>query len=323
MCLQCGGLIKAIDAYIAKAEDDLTSRLKKEGYAKSKKTVEAMKSIEDEVTDLLLEETAVFTQATGQALDLQEFAEKLWPEIKLTDALAAALERVFADRLAELMPDLIEAYLQMTDRELKLEQVSKRTTAWVKDWSGELGKRMQLTSHAQVEKILTDGLERGDGIAEFTQALLDSGVRNEHYRARTVSVTEVLRAHSVAQQEAFMQSPVVTQKLWRHTGARHNKPRENHVRMDGTVVDKEKPFELIGADGGVYHPMYPRDPNLPAGETANCHCIDEPVVSEEIMGLSLAERQALQQQAIAAMDDEWEAALDAENRAKAGIEVES
>jgi uncharacterized protein with gpF-like domain len=117
-----------------------------------------------------------------------------------------------------------------------------------------------------------------------------------------------------------MQSPAVKQKLWRHSGSYHNTPRENHEDMDGQVVDKADTFTLIGADGGVYYPRYPRDPDLPPGETINCHCIDEPVVDDDVFGLSLEERQALQQRAIDAMDDDWEAALDAENRAKAGIE---
>ena len=34
MCLKCGPLIKAIDAYIEKADDDLSDALKAEGYTK-------------------------------------------------------------------------------------------------------------------------------------------------------------------------------------------------------------------------------------------------------------------------------------------------
>ena len=68
--------------------------------------------------------------------------------------------------------------------------------------------------------------------------------------------------------------------------------------------------------------MYPRDVSLPAGERINCHCIQQPIVSEDILGLPLEERKKLQQQAIDDMDDEWEAELDAQNKAKAGIEDE-
>lgn len=320
MCTRCSSVIKVIDSYIVKADDDLADRLRAEGFQVDDETMKAIQSLEDEIAEALLEETAVFTQSANTALDLQEFAEKIWPGIKLTDGLAATLTSIFAKRFEELMPTLVEAYLQQTDKELKLEQVSKMTTAWTKTWSEQLGEIMKLDSHKEIERLLTNGLKNGSSIAEFTQSILDSGIRNEYYRARSVSVTEVLRAHSAAQQEAFMQSPAVTRKLWRHSGSYRNTPRQNHVDMDGQVVDKADTFTLIGADGVAYYPKYPRDPTLPPGETINCHCLEEPVVDDDILGLSLTERQELQRQAVAAMDDEWEQALDAENKAKAGIE---
>ena len=320
MCASCSSLIKAIDAYIAKADDDLIEQLKAAGFQVDDDMLKTLQALEDEIAEALVEETAVFTTAVDAALDLQDFAEKIWPDIKLTDTLAATLSSIFAKRFEELMPGLVEAYLQITDRDLHLEQVSKKTAAWVQSWSEQLGEIMKLNSHNTIERLLTDGLQNGSSISEFTQSILDSGVRNEYYRARTVSVTEVLRAHSAAQQEAFMQSPAVTRKKWRHTGSRNNNARRNHVAMDGKVVDKEKPFVLKGADGSTYYPMFPRDPSLPVGETANCHCLDEPIVDDDILGLSLEERQELQRQAVADMADEWERALDEENKAKAGIE---
>ena len=129
-----------------------------------------------------------------------------------------------------------------------------------------------------------------------------------------------MRAHSVAQEEAIQQSPAVEEKEWVHTGAYRNEPRENHVDMDGQVVKKDAPFELTGADGGTYYPMYPRDPILPPGESINCHCIHRGIVSEEILGLPLERRKELQAEAIAEMDDAWEKELNERNKAKAGIE---
>ena len=69
-------------------------------------------------------------------------------------------------------------------------------------------------------------------------------------------------------------------------------------------------------------PCTPATSFCPQGERINCHCIQQPVVSEDILGLPLEERQKLQQQAIDEMDDDWEAELDARNKAKAGIEDE-
>ena len=287
MCMECGPLIKAIDAYIQKADDGLADALGAEGYIKPKKTLKYAEDIEDSVAEALLEETDYILAEAEKAVDLETFAADIWPGVKLNDAAKSKLATVFTERLSEFLPEYIGYYIAQTDRGLKLTQVSKRTLAWVKSWSKDLGEIMQLNSHKEIERILEKGLAEGQGMAEFTRAILDSGIRDEYYKARRVAVTEVLRAHSVAQQEAYMQSPAVSEKMWKHTGEYRNEPRQNHVDMDGQRVPVEEPYELIGADGGTYEPMYPRDPLLPPEESINCHCISQPVVSEETLGLPL------------------------------------
>lgn len=319
MTCGCEALIKAIDAYIAKADDDLESALDSAGFTDAADTVEGISALEDRVARALKRETKYITDAAEQAVDLDAFADE-WPELKLGDNVDEKLGKIFLDEFTANMPKLTSAYVNQIDAELVVTTISKRTTAWAESWSEELGQIMKLNSHEEIEKALVTGLKEGQSVAEFTQALLDSGVRDEYYKARRVSVTEMLRAHSVAQQEAFMQSPAVEEKMWRHTGSYKNEPRQNHVEMDGKRVPKNEPFELKGADGVTYYPMYPRDTDLPPGESVNCHCLDEPVVSEDILGLSLEERQRLQAEAIEEDDGEWEKELDAQNKAKAGIE---
>nr|UWI04082.1 MAG: minor capsid protein 2 [Bacteriophage sp.] len=322
MCLNCGPLIKAIDAYIKKADGELSDALDDEGYAKPKKTVEYIADMEEQVAEALTAETDYFLEAAKGAVDLETFAADIWPDVKLSDELMSKLATIFTELLDKFMPEFTGYYIKQTDRELKLKQVSKRTTAWVKTWSKQLGEIMKLNSHKEIEDILKKGLENGDSIATFTRNILDSGIRDEYYKARRVAVTEVLRAHSVAQQEAFMQSPSVEQKMWKHTGSYRNDPRRNHQDMDGQIVPVNEPFKLDGIKGGTYYPMYPRDSSLPPEESINCHCISQPVVNEDVLGLSIEERRKLQQQAIDEMDDEWEKELDAQNKAKAGIEEE-
>lgn len=321
MCIHCNSLIKAIDVYIKKADDNLSDELEAQGYIKSEKTIKYIQEIEDGVVEALLDETDEIIAEAEKAIDLETFAEDVWSKVKLDNTTKVKLIKVFKEKLNKFMPEFIGYYIAQTDKDLKLTQVSERTMAWVEGWSKELGEIMQLNSHKEIEHILEKGLKEGSSIAEFTHEILDSGIRNEYYKARRVAVTEVLTAHRVAQQEAFMQSPVVSEKMWKHTGEYRNEPRQNHVDMDGQRVPVNEPFELIGADGSTYNPMFPGDTILPPEERINCHCIEQPVVSEEILGLPLEERQRLQQQAIDEMDDDWEKELDARNRAKAGIEV--
>lgn len=322
MCMNCGPLLKAIDAYLQKADDDLADALEEEGYVQPKRTVKHIEELEEEIAELLLDETDYFIKKAEEAVDLETFARDIWPDVKLNDDLLEKLIAIFAEHFGAFMPEFIGYYIQQTDKDLELKQVSKKTTAWVKSWSKDLGKIMKLNSHKEIESILEKGLQDGSSIQEFTRAILDSGIRDERYKARRVAVTEVLTAHRAAQQEAFMQSPAVAEKAWKHTGSYRNDPRKNHMDMDGQRVRVDEPFELKGIKGGTYRPMYPGDPVLPPEERINCHCISQPVVSAEVLGLSLEERQRLQQEAIDEMDDEWERELDAKNKAKAGIEEE-
>ena len=180
MCLECGPLLKAIDAYIQKADDGLADALGAEGYIKPKKTLKYAQDIEDSVAEALLEETDYILAEAEKAVDLETFAADVWPGVKLNDAAKSKLATVFTERLGEFLPEYIGYYIAQTDRGLKLTQVSKRTLAWVKTWSKDLGEIMQLNSHKEIESILEKGLADGSGIAEFTRAILDSGIRDEY-----------------------------------------------------------------------------------------------------------------------------------------------
>ena len=191
MCLKCGPLIKAIDAYIEKADGDLSDTLKEEGYTKAKKTVKYIKDMEDGVSEALLDETDYIVGEVEKAVDLEAFAADIWPKVKLNDGVKAKLVTVFKEQFDKSMPEFVEAYIKQTDRGLKLTQVSKRTTAWIERWSSDLGEIMKLNSHKEIENILKKGLENGDSISAFTRAIIDSGIRDEYYKARRVSVPEV------------------------------------------------------------------------------------------------------------------------------------
>ena len=379
-CLRCGPLIKAIDAYLAKAENDLYEQLTMEGYLKAKESLNTVDEIEEVVTKLLEDNADDLLKELADAIDLETFFKDNWPKLKnksklaqdlkakeslntvdeieevvtkllednaddllkeLADAidletffkdnwpklknkskLAQDLFDVFHTQFSTIMPTYVEAYVQKTDAELTVTKLTKRTTDWISSWSSDLADIMKLDTETEIEAVLKKGLNDGKSINDVANLIADSGIRSPGYRARRVALTEVLRAHGYAQLESYIQSPAVEEKMWKHTGAYRNDPRQNHVNMDGVHVPKGQPFTLIGADGNTYYPMTPRDVCLPPRESVNCHCLLQPVVSEEVLGLSLEERQALQAQAIAEDDGEWEKELDAQNKARAGINEE-
>lgn len=319
MC-SCERLLKAIDNYITKADDDLKDALEAEGYVEPRMTVKRISDIEDAIAEALENEADLFITNANTCIDVETFAARIWPGVKLDDRTAEKIQEIFIEQMQEYLPDLIKPYLKQTDRGLTLTSVSKRTSAWVQSWGKQLGELMQLTSHNELQSILDKNLKDGKGIQDFISDIQNSGIRNERYRARATAVTEALRAHSVAQEEAIQQSPAVEEKEWVHTGSFRNDPRPNHEAMSGQIVPKDQPFTLYGADGGIYYPQYPRDVVLPAGESVNCHCIHRGIVSESVLGLSLERRKELQAEAIAEMDDKWEKELAERNKAKAGIE---
>lgn len=316
----CSDLIKAIDAYIAKADNDLADKLEKAGFAEPKKTVENASELEDKLADALEQEKKYLKCKAKNAVNLKEL-KKIWPDIATGDNADEKLAEIFLEDFKKNIPTLAAGYIKAVDPELTVQIITARTTAWARDWSEELGRLMKLSMHEEIEELLTDNLQNGKSVADFTRALMDEGIRTPRYRARTAALTETLRAHSVAQQEAITQNPAVEKKEWVHTGAYRNTPRENHVAMNGVIVPKNEPFTLEGADGETYYPMYPRDTRLPVGEVANCHCIHRGIVNEIILGLPLEERKRLQQEAIDEDDGAWERELDAKNKAKAGIDV--
>lgn len=314
----CQRLIKAIDRYIEKADNDLSKRLGDAGFANAEDSVDAIAVLEDKLAEVLADQTTEIAKTILAAGDLTaalKVVEGFFAEDETRQRLAEALKEFYEENV----PTLSTIYIQEAEDDLVVSQIRQRTTSWIKSWSDDLADLMQLTSKEQIESFISSALEKGEGVEDLKRQLTVDGIRNEEYRARATSLTEMLRAHSVAREEAIQQSPATDRKGWLHSGGRGIAPRENHVAMNGQVVPKEKTFVMQGRSGSTYYPMFPRDPKLPPEESISCHCTHVPIVDDEVLGMSLEERQKLQQQIIDEDDGEWEKELDARNKAKAGI----
>lgn len=323
MCGECRELIEAIDAYITKADNELSDALKNAGFMASKETVKRMEQLEDKIAEVLKEQSLsaeeLIKMAEEAGIEIDKFIDTSWQDFKKADDIKEKLFPIFLKEFSESIPELANIYMAQMDSELVVDQISESTSNWIAQWSDELAELMKLSTHEEIERVLTDALKKGKSVAQLSRDIMNSGIRDEYYKARRVSITEMLRAHSAAREESIQQSPAVESKEWVHTGSYRNKPRRNHQKISGQIVPKNMPFTLVGADGVTYHPQYPRAVTLPPGESINCHCIHRGIVSEKVLGLSLEERKALQRKAIEEMGDEWKKELDAKNKAKAGI----
>lgn len=153
MCSECQLLIKAIDAYIAKADNDLADRLKEEGYADSKNTVKHIEELEEKIAEVLQEQSKDFEDliesADKKGIDLEEFLKGSWQEFKTTNDIREKLFPIFFNEFTEYVPVLANFYMKEMDSELIVEQISEKTTDWIAQWSYELSDLMHLSSHEE------------------------------------------------------------------------------------------------------------------------------------------------------------------------------
>lgn len=307
-------LIRAIDRYIQKADEDLEEELKAEGYVATGAAVTAINEIEDKLTDLLNDYTDDLLNRMEKSSDISDFIENVWSDMKMEKDLEEFLIDFLHKKFHSLLNECVKEFLIDADEQLGIdERITKPTQEFIEDWSHELARIMRLNTNKQIEEILIKSQKEAMSIEKVAKAISDSAIRSPGYRARSVALTEVLRIESYSQLEYMRQDPAVEEKEWFHTGSHKNKPRSNHVAINGQKVPKNEPFTLTGADGSVYKPMCPRDTCLPASETVNCHCIMKTIRNEKVMGMTVEERRKLREQYMDEIDTEYVAKYTRDN----------
>ena len=286
-------LIDRIDVLIRKEEDDLEENLQAAGFVEPKKAVEVIGILEDEWTEAFNTDCDALLDALEKALDLDDFVENIWPGINSSEDLRNAIYDTFFSRFKDMLETSVIGFLAGEDPDLLSDELgilSEPAKAFVEQWSGELADLMNLSTRNQIETILINGQEEHKSVAQVAQDIADSGIRDAGYKARRAAITEVLRAESYGQLEAMRQNPGIIEKEWVHTGAHKNKPRENHKAISGQRVPVNEPFSLSG-----YAPMCPRDTNLPASESINCHCMMKQIRDPNWSNYTYEEKQALRE----------------------------
>lgn len=290
-------LIKAIDAFLAKKDVDLTGNLRGARYARPTETVRAISSLDNEIADILEEEKEQIVSSLRQSGGAKQYRNGQWQEDKQKDKAGSRLATLFGLAFSSNLRTYSNDYIRQSSPDMSVERLTERTQAWVDRWSGHLGDIMQDTTISEVDRILAAGIRDNKDIPDVIQDLLDSGAIDSYYRARMTAVTEVLRCHSYAQQEAFMQNPLIVAKEWRHTGGHKNEPRPHHVDMNGQTVPKAEDFTISGPNG-TFPAVVPRDASLPASESINCHCIMVAITDESVLDIPYEQRRDMQQEAI-------------------------
>lgn len=89
------------------------------------------------------------------------------------------------------------------------------------------------------------------------------------YQAQRVAQTERVRLQSQARNDAGTEAARHGLKITKEWSARMVNTRETHAALDGVKIPQDQPF--VTEDGNEL--MYPGDPNAPAEEVINCHCV--------------------------------------------------
>jgi uncharacterized protein with gpF-like domain len=114
----------------------------------------------------------------------------------------------------------------------------------------------------QVKSTIEAGLSAGDGVAKIGRELRVTFDAISVARGKTIARTETGFAMSLATDDAYKQSSVVTGKEWITAG--DGAVRDEHVMNAGIIVDKN----------GVF----PNGESYPAERTINCRCVLAPAV---------------------------------------------
>ncbi len=213
-----------------------------------------------------------------------------------TDEFLEDMENATNEFLTLAVSELAADIMDAIDKDVAFSVLSNRTTKWIDTWSKDLAELMKLNAHQSLEEALKKVIEEGGSIADAELAIKDLP-QFDRKRARTTAITEILTASSRSQWEAYMQSPAVTHKVWKHSGSKKNNPRKEHEDLDGTEIKVDDKFDVDGHEAD-----YPRDPSLPASQRVNCHCAMGPGVDRAILGLSKEEKEKLREEALKEMN---------------------
>lgn len=288
-------LLSKIQLIVKEEQEDLEAEL--EGFPAVQKLVEYVEEFEATIARLLRRQRKHFVDGIRSWIakadpTLYTVLLYVYGELVAEDTFEQEMSEAANKFLNSAVPELTAAMMEAIDKDVAFQTLSGRAVRWIDEWSADLAKLMKLNSHKAVQDVLETAIAEGKSIDDVIAALKDLP-QFDRVRARRTAITEVLTANSVAQQEAYSQSPAVTGKMWRHSGSYRIKPRDAHVALDGTVVGTEDTFDVNG-----YRARFPRDPALPASERVNCHCVLSPAVDEQILGLSKEEKEAIRRQVL-------------------------
>jgi hypothetical protein len=131
-------------------------------------------------------------------------------------------------------------------------------------------EQINATTKKRVLEIISKGIQDGASVDQIVKMLHDDDIPLK--RATLIVRTESVGAMNMGGMMGAISTGIVYQKKWNTAGdhrVRGMKPKDqfNHVILNGTIVDMEKPFN----NGQSI--MFPGDKRASAGNFCNCRCV--------------------------------------------------
>ena len=127
---------------------------------------------------------------------------------------------------------------------------------------------------AEMRQAIING-EGQDKIRQRIQRVMQNGA----YNARRIAQTERTRIQSQARWDVMRNAAaqgIHMEKMWI---ARMKNTRDSHADLNRRTAKVDEPFTTIWGN----ELMYPGDPNAPAREVINCHCVLRPVLGDKTL----------------------------------------
>ena len=132
----CSILLESINAYIAKADDNLSEELANAGYVDAKDSVNNASGLEDDLSNILTDQTARIAEALEGVTTLAS-AEKILDAFFDDDSAKDEIRKLFSNFYMEHVLGCADSYIRESSGDLVVTQLRKRTSVWINDWSDE------------------------------------------------------------------------------------------------------------------------------------------------------------------------------------------
>ena len=135
-----------------------------------------------------------------------------------------------------------------------------------KRYSASKVKGITNTTKDTINRIVVREQAKGLNYKKISDIIVNEVRGTSKGRATTIARTETSNSVNSTTNTAAIEAGM-TFKTWLHVGG-GKEDRESHVALDGKTIKLREYFNVGGSLA-----FYPHDPNLPANELINCHCI--------------------------------------------------